>query len=92
MSSCPVPANLVEDLTGTDAFSTDQIAAAVIARHAPWSRAQAERLGQQVWAPATLAAARDAHRHPPELRTTGDPPSAPSRPARASPRSSSSAA
>jgi putative acyl-CoA dehydrogenase len=60
--------NLVEDLTGVDAFSRDVIAAAVIGEHAPWSRPNAERLGRAVWDPATLAAARDAHRHLPELR------------------------
>ncbi|MBV9794167.1 MAG: acyl-CoA dehydrogenase family protein [Actinobacteria bacterium] len=62
-------ANLVEDLTGVDAFSKDAIADAVITEHAPWSRPHAEKLGRAVWDPATLAAARDAHRYPPELRT-----------------------
>jgi putative acyl-CoA dehydrogenase len=61
--------NLVEDLTGVDAFGRDVIAAAAIDEHAPWSRPNAERLGRAVWDPATLAAARDAHRHLPELRT-----------------------
>jgi putative acyl-CoA dehydrogenase len=65
----PVRNNLVEDLTGVDAFSHDKIAAAAIDGHAPWSRAHAEALGQLVWAPATLAAARNAHRYLPELRT-----------------------
>src|SRR5437868_340580 len=63
------PANLVEDLTGVNAFTHDKIASAVLAEHAPWSRAIAEALGGQVWRPETLAAAGDAHRHPPELRT-----------------------
>ena len=57
------------DLTGVNAFTHDKIASAVLAEHAPWSRAIAEALGGQVWRPETLAAARDAHRHPPELRT-----------------------
>jgi putative acyl-CoA dehydrogenase len=61
--------NLVEDLTGVDAFSHDGIAAAAIEEYAPWSRPNAERLGRAVWDPATLAAARDAHRYLPELRT-----------------------
>jgi putative acyl-CoA dehydrogenase len=61
--------NLVEDLTGEDAFGKDAIASGVIGEHAPWSRPNAERLGRAVWDPATLAAARDAHRHLPELRT-----------------------
>ena len=65
----PVHANLVEDLTDVNAFISDRIASAVIAEHAPWSRSNAEHLGERVWAPETLAAARDAHRHPPELRT-----------------------
>jgi putative acyl-CoA dehydrogenase len=65
----PVRNNLVEDLTGVDAFSHDKIAAAAIDGHAPWSRAHAEALGKLVWAPPTLAAARNAHRYLPELRT-----------------------
>jgi putative acyl-CoA dehydrogenase len=64
-----VPANLVGDLNDVDAFTADKIAAAAIAEHAPWSRPAAQRLGQQVWSPEILAAARDAHRYPPELRT-----------------------
>jgi putative acyl-CoA dehydrogenase len=64
-----VHANLVEDLSDVNAFTNDRIASSVIAGHAPWSRSNAERLGEMVWAPETLAAARDAHRHPPELRT-----------------------
>jgi putative acyl-CoA dehydrogenase len=65
----PVRNNLVEDLTGVDAFSHDKIAAAAIDGYAPWSRAHAEALGLLVWAPATLAAARNAHWYLPELRT-----------------------
>jgi putative acyl-CoA dehydrogenase len=65
----PVRPNLVQDLNDVDAFSRDKIAAGVISAHAAWSRANAERLGQLVWAPATLAAAREAHRYLPELRT-----------------------
>ena len=61
--------NLVEDLTGVDAFTGDRIAAAVVAEHAPWSAGRIGALGAAVWAPETLAAARDAHRHVPELRT-----------------------
>ncbi|HUR74843.1 MAG TPA: acyl-CoA dehydrogenase family protein, partial [Sporichthya sp.] len=40
-----------------------------VAEHAPWSRERMVALGREVWAPDTLAAARDAHRHLPELRT-----------------------
>jgi putative acyl-CoA dehydrogenase len=69
MTAPSVPDNLVDDLTGVDAFSNDKIASAVITEHAPWSRPHAAGLGQRVWAPETLAAARDAHRHGPELRT-----------------------
>ena len=69
MTSQLAPANLVGDLTGTDAFGGDAIAAAAIAQYAPWSREAAGRLGRQVWDPGILAAARDAHRHLPELRT-----------------------
>jgi putative acyl-CoA dehydrogenase len=66
----PVPSdNLVEDLTGVDAFTHDKIAAATIADHAPWSRAAAARLGRLVWDPDTAQAAREAHRFPPELNT-----------------------
>jgi putative acyl-CoA dehydrogenase len=67
--AAPVPENLVADLAGIDAFTGDKIAAPAIAAYAPWSRPAAERLGKLAWAPATLAAARDAHRYPPELRT-----------------------
>jgi putative acyl-CoA dehydrogenase len=69
VTSRPGPANLVGDLTDVDAFTGDKIAAAAVAAHAPWSRPHAQRLGQQVWSPAILAAARDAHRYLPELRT-----------------------
>jgi putative acyl-CoA dehydrogenase len=65
----PAPSNLVEDLTDVNAFANDNIASSVIAERAPWSRSNAEQLGEKVWAPETLAAARDAHRHLPELRT-----------------------
>lgn len=66
----PMPAgNLVPDLNDVDAFTLDKIAAAAIAEHAPWSRSNAEVLGGLVWAPGTLQAAHDAHRHLPELRT-----------------------
>src|SRR5437588_9024882 len=65
----PVPANLVEDLTDVNAFTNDKVAWSVIAEHAPWSRRAAEQLGEKVWAPETLAAARDAHRYLPELCT-----------------------
>lgn len=63
------PGNLVEDLTGIDAFGGDPIAAAAVAEHAPWSESSARRLGRLVWRPAMLAAAAAAHRNPPELRT-----------------------
>ncbi|MGY1712773.1 acyl-CoA dehydrogenase family protein [Geodermatophilus sp. SYSU D00758] len=65
----PVPDNLVPDLDGVNAFDTDQVAADVIARHAPWARERASALGSRVWDPAILKAARDAQRHVPELRT-----------------------
>jgi putative acyl-CoA dehydrogenase len=63
------PGNLVDDLSGVDACSKDKIASALIAEHAPWSRPYVGQLGERVWAPETLAAVRDAHRHGPELRT-----------------------
>lgn len=70
LAARPVPAtNLVGDLNDVDAFTYDKIAAQTITDHAPWSRGNAEALGQLVWAPATLQAAQDAHRYLPELRT-----------------------
>src|SRR5690242_18685292 len=65
----PVPDNLVPDLTGVDAFTGDRVAAGVVDRHAPWARDRAAALGARVWDPRVLKAARDAQRHPPELRT-----------------------
>jgi putative acyl-CoA dehydrogenase len=66
----PAPAgNLVPDLTDVDAFAGDALVSAAIAEYAPWSRGRMTALGQEVWAPDTLAAARDAHRYLPELRT-----------------------
>ena len=61
--------NLVPDLTGVDAFAGDALISAAVAENAPWSRERISALGQEVWAPETLAAARDAHRHLPELHT-----------------------
>ena len=69
MKTSTAPGNLVPDLTGVDAFGGDALIAAAIAEHAPWSRERMSVLGQEVWAPDTLAAARDAHRYPPELHT-----------------------
>ncbi|WP_227999941.1 acyl-CoA dehydrogenase family protein [Nocardia australiensis] len=65
----PLPANLVPDLNGVNAFTTDKVASAVIAKYAPWSQENASRLGDKVWAPHTLQIARDAQRFTPELRT-----------------------
>ena len=62
-------ANLVGDLIDIDALGGDAIAAAAISRYAPWSREAAGQLGRLVWDPGLLAAARDAHRRVPELRT-----------------------
>ncbi len=50
-----VPDNLVGDLNDTGAFTAGKIAPAAIAAYAPWSRPEAERLGQQVWSPAILS-------------------------------------
>ena len=69
MTSQLAPANLVGDLNDIDAFGGDAIASAAVARYAPWSHEAAGRLGRQVWDPGILAAARDAHRYLPELRT-----------------------
>ncbi|MEJ2864008.1 acyl-CoA dehydrogenase family protein [Actinomycetospora flava] len=65
----PVPDNLVEDLTGVNAFTGDAVASGVVARWAPWAQERATALGAQVWDPRVLQAARDAQRHTPELRT-----------------------
>ena len=65
----PVPDNLVEDLTGVNAFAGDAVASGVVARWAPWARERAAALGAAVWDPRVLRAARDAQRHTPELRT-----------------------
>jgi putative acyl-CoA dehydrogenase len=66
----PPPAgNLVPDLLDVDAFAGDAVVAPAIAAGAPWARAAVGALGREVWTPATLAAARDAHRFLPELRT-----------------------
>src|SRR5690349_6579016 len=64
-----LPGNLVPDLTGADAFGADALLSAAVSAHAPWSRDAVAALGREVWDPKTLAAARDAHRFPPELRT-----------------------
>jgi putative acyl-CoA dehydrogenase len=61
--------NQVADLTGVNAFTGDAIASGVLDTHAPWARPVAEDLGAKVWSPEILGAARDAHRHLPELRT-----------------------
>ena len=65
----PIPDNLVPDLNDVNAFDTDKIASDVIARNAPWARARVSALGDRVWDPLILKAARDAQRHLPELRT-----------------------
>lgn len=65
----PLPDNLVADLNGVNAFVTDVIAAGVIDQHAPWAWDRAEQLGARVWDARVLKLARDADRHPPQLRT-----------------------
>ena len=65
----PAPGNLVPDLLGVDAFAGDALICGAVTDHAPWSWERVTALGQEVWSPGTLAAARDAHRYPPELRT-----------------------
>ncbi|PRZ43130.1 putative acyl-CoA dehydrogenase [Antricoccus suffuscus] len=62
-------ANLVPDLNNVNAFTGDKIATDVLARFAPWSEHNATDLGDLVWDPNTLRAARDAQRFLPELRT-----------------------
>ncbi|MBW0090818.1 acyl-CoA dehydrogenase family protein [Pseudonocardia sp. KRD-184] len=64
-----IPDNLVPDLTGVNAFTTDAVAASVVRAHAPWAWGRAEALGAKVWDPRVLKAARDAQRFTPELRT-----------------------
>lgn len=65
----PIPDNLVPDLTGVNAFTTDAVAAGIVRTHAPWAWGRAEELGSRVWDPQVLKAARDAQRFTPELRT-----------------------
>jgi putative acyl-CoA dehydrogenase len=64
-----VPDNLIPDLNGVNAFTTDIIASGVIERYAPWAWDRAERLGSRVWDPRVLKLARDAERNAPVLRT-----------------------
>ncbi len=64
----PIPDNLVEDLTGVNAFTGDAVAAQVVATAAPWARERAVALGDRVWDPRVLETARSAQRHTPELR------------------------
>lgn len=59
--------NQISDLVDVNAFTGDAIATRVVTEHAPWAHQWAEDLGARVWSPQTLAAARDAHRHLPEL-------------------------
>lgn len=65
----PVPDNLVADLGGVNAFTTDVIAAGVVEQHAAWAWDRAEQLGSRVWDPWVLKLARDAERNVPQLRT-----------------------
>ncbi|GAA3231031.1 acyl-CoA dehydrogenase family protein [Pseudonocardia petroleophila] len=65
----PIPDNLVPDLNGVNAFTTDAVAAGIVRTHAPWAWGRAEELGSRVWDPQVLKAARDAQRFTPELRT-----------------------
>jgi putative acyl-CoA dehydrogenase len=65
----PIPDNLIPDLGGVNAFSTDLIASATIERLAPWAWDRAEQLGGRVWEPGVLEMARLADRNPPRLRT-----------------------
>jgi len=69
MTATLPPGNLVPDLTGVDAFSGDALVSDAVASYAPALSDAVAALGREVWAPETLAAARDAHRHLPELRT-----------------------
>jgi putative acyl-CoA dehydrogenase len=64
----PIPENLVEDLTGVNAFTGDAVAAQVVDTAAPWARERAAALGAQVWDPRVLETAGNAQRHTPELR------------------------
>jgi len=64
----PLPDNLVPDLNDVNAFVGDVVASQVLTRCAPWAWGRAAALGAKVWDPRVLKAARDAQRHPPELR------------------------
>ena len=64
----PVPANLVPDLNGANAFTADQLASGIIEQYAPWARGRAAGLGGKVWDARVLKAAREANRVLPELR------------------------
>jgi putative acyl-CoA dehydrogenase len=65
----PIPDNLVPDLTGVNAFTSDKIAAGIVRQYAPWVWDRARKLGSRVWDPRVLKLARDAQRYVPELRT-----------------------
>jgi len=69
MTTTLPPGNLVPDLTDVDALAGDALVADAVAAHAPWSADRVGALGREVWAPETIATARDAHRFLPELRT-----------------------
>lgn len=62
--------NQVPDLAGLAAFDADPVATFALTHYgAGWAAGPARELAEQVWSPAALAAARQSHRHPPELRT-----------------------
>ncbi|MEW2505822.1 acyl-CoA dehydrogenase family protein [Amycolatopsis sp. NPDC047767] len=65
----PIPDNLIPDLNGVNAFTTDKVASWIVGQYSPWAAERAAALGAKVWDPRVLKAARDAQRHTPELRT-----------------------
>ena len=65
----PIPDNLVPDLNGVNAFSTDKLATSIVAQYAPWAWERAATARIKVWDPHILKAAHDAQRYTPQLRT-----------------------
>jgi putative acyl-CoA dehydrogenase len=62
--------NQVLDLVDIQAFDADPIATLALDHaDAGWAAGRARALAEEVWSPDLLAAARQSHRFPPELRT-----------------------
>lgn len=70
MMSAELADNQVPDLTGLDAFNGDPIASFALRHYGgQWAAPRARELAELVWSPHALAAARQSHRFPPELKT-----------------------